>query len=277
MVADWQTGAMGDVWPVFEPDLASDFARVTDERSLREFNGRYGSLGYHLLHTAEMWRRKETWQGDPVDWALAHAAVAAAIRGVISVINDVRSSKVKLNNKTVPTLLRALLSDFEKMGLEGVYEGEPRRFTGFVWEPPEALVVHSEPPLKTKFSARWIGDPIGTSYHVLSWVLNWYIGRIRFEFVSLDYAQRFFGMSESGPPRFGLELHWDSLLQVIYWQLAESVGGAFRQCRRCGRIFPLLKGKELYCNLNCGAAARSKKHRDKRREERKKRSIRRVR
>jgi hypothetical protein len=267
VVADWQSGERGTNWPVLEPHLASDFARVTGEPSLRKFNGRFGLLGYHRLHDAEMLHRKETWRGDPVLWALAHADVAAGILRAVDIINEVRSGKQKLNDRTIPFLLRTLLSEFRRMGLKAVFEGKPRHFTCFVWRPPEAVVSRRDFLLRKTFSSLWATDPIGTAYHVLSWVLNQYIRRVRFEFVSVDYERRFFGMTGSEPPRFGLELRWDALLEVIYWKLAESVGGGFRQCRRCGRIFPMDTGKDLYCNERCCDAFRSKKHRDKKRRE----------
>lgn len=267
VVADWQAPDSVDCWPVHEPDLANDFAKVTDERSLQEFNGRYGLLGYQDLYRSEMKRRKEIWRGDPVPWALAHAKVASGILASVGIIDDVRTDKVKLSKGTLPALLRALLNQFGTMGLESLFEGDPRRFVGFVWRPPESLVDASEPRSYTKFSSRWKNDPIGTAYLVLSWVLNRYIRRIRFEFVSLDYGGRFFGLPNAGAPRLGVEIRWDALLQVVYWKLAEAVGGAFRQCPRCGLLFPMSTAKDVYCSKRCADAARSKKHRDKKKAE----------
>jgi hypothetical protein len=264
IVADWRAPKPVTYWPVLDPDLASAFSQVTDERSLQEFNGRYGLLGYDRQRPAAILHRKDAWGGDPVPWALAHAGVTSGILGAVDVINDVRSHKVELNDRTISALLRALLNQFGKMGLEPIFEDDPRRFAGFRWKPPEALVDSRGFILRKKFSSFWANDPIGTAYYVLSWILNQYIRDVRFEFVSLDYEKRFFGMPESGPPRFGLQIRWDTLLQVIYWKLAESVGGAFRQCPRCRRIFPMDTGKDLYCKKRCGDAARSKKYRERR-------------
>jgi len=261
VVPDWKVPQRSDCWPVFESHLAEDFARITDEASLRDFADRNGLLGYHRVHEAEMRRRNENWQGDPVPWALAHARLAAGILGATDIINDVRRGKQDLNDHSVGYLIRALLSEFEKMGLEPLFAaGPPRRWEGFTWTPPEALVSRTKFQLQKRFSGNWKNDPIGTSYYVLSWILNQYIRSVRFEFVSLDYAGRCLGLTES-EPRFGPELCWDALLQVIYWQLAESIGGAFRQCQRCGRVFPMRTGKDKFCTRRCSDALRSKRYR----------------
>jgi len=269
-VADWNSGPQRDCWPLHETRLTEDFARITDEASLLDFNGRYGLLGYDWLHrAAEVLGSSEAWRGDPVCWALAHARVAAGIAGVVEIINDVRSGKVDLAK---PSLVRALFSQFKKIGLESIFTaGRPRRWEGFTWARPEALVNQSESPLRKRFSANWGQDPIGTAYFVLAWVLNQYVQTVRFEFASLDFAARFFGMEKAGPPRFGPELRWNALLQVIYWQLAEDVGGAFRQCRRCGRVFPMRTGKDEFCDPRCGAASRSKRYRDRKKAKRRSR------
>jgi hypothetical protein len=266
VLADWSSGKDSDCWPVRETRLTDDFARITGEPSLLAFNGRYGLLGYHVLHDAEMQRRQETWQGDPIAWALAHARVAAGILGIVDMIDRVRRDKLELNKRTIPNLLRVFSIEFGKMGLKALFEGRPRRFVGFEWSDPDSLVDPGRTPLRNRFSSRWGNDPIGTTYHVLSWVLNQYVRRIRPELASLDYAARFFGMKKAGPPRFGPELRWDALLQVIYWQLAESVGGAFRQCPRCGRVFPMNAGKQEFCSLRCGNAARQQRRRDKKKK-----------
>jgi hypothetical protein len=270
--ADWSGQTLSrDYWPVRDPEMAEHFARVSGGESLLDFNRQHGLLGYDFLHrAAEILGSNETWQGDPVAWALAHARIAAGILGAVAIINDVRGGK-ELNDRSVPSLLRGLFSEFAKMGLEAVFEGKgrSRRFAGFVWTPPEALITSKKFQLSKKFSWRWGNDPIGTSYVVLSWVLNQYIRRVRFEFVSGGYAERFFGLPDTGP-RFGPEFHWDALLQVIYWQLAESVGGAFRQCPRCGRVFPTSSGRDKYCSTRCSDAMRSKRYRDNKKNPKKK-------
>jgi hypothetical protein len=266
VVAAWNLSGKSDCWPVLEPHLAEDFAGITAEGALRDFNEHYGLLGYHLLHQADMQRRNETWQGDPVDWALAHARIAAGILGATGIINDVRSGKEELNDRSVGYLLRALLSEFEKMGLESMFAaGPPRRWEGFTWTTPEALASRSKFQLRKRFSARWGNDPIGTAYHVLSWVLNQYIRSVRFEFVSIGYAARFFELTES-EPHFGPELRWDALLQVIYWQLAERLGGAFRKCRGCGRVFAVDEPKQIFHSTKCGDAFHSREHRKRKKE-----------
>jgi hypothetical protein len=263
-IADWQAGVGGDCWPVRERSLVESFAQVTDAKdpaaSLLEFNNRYGLLGYHRLHEVEMHHRNETWQGDPVDWALAHAAIAAGTLRVIEVIDEVREDKRKLTARALPFLLRVLVGEFGKMGLRVKLQREPFPLTVLEWRRPETMMSESYSLFEKKFSSRWRNDPIGTAYVVLSWVLNQYIRRVRYEFASLDYERRFLGMPAEGP-RFGLELRWDTLLEVIYWQLAERLGGAsFRVCLGCGLTFPAT-GKTIFHSTNCGDAARQRKHR----------------
>jgi len=261
VVAQWKVPASDDCWPVYEAHLAEDFARITNEVSLQEFNSRYGLLGYHRLNESEMLRRDETWHGDPVPWALAHARVAAGILDVTAIINDVRAAKKKLDRNSLIGLLRALLCEFGKMGLERVFAvGPSRRWEGFTWTTPESFVSRTKFQLQKRFGSNWGSDPIGTAYYVLAWIINQYIRHVRFEFISLDYFARGFGMTES-VPRFGPELRWDAMIQVIYWQLAEQVGGAFQRCLRCGLIFPMRSGKDKYCSPRCSDAMRSKKYR----------------
>ncbi len=259
LVADWQQGEVRDCWPIREQSLVEDFAQVTDSQSLLVFNGRYGLLGYHRLHEVEMLHRNETWQGDEVPWALAHAAIAAGILEVIEIIDEVRQDKRKLTVRALPFLLRTFFWEFEKMGLRVKLRRKPFPLTVLEWRQPETMMSESYSPFRKKFSSRWGNDPIGTAYLTLTWVLNQYIRRVRFEFASLDYGRRFFGMQARGP-RFGLELRWDALLEVIYWQLGELVGGAFRVCRGCGLTFPAT-GKQIYHSKKCADATRQRKHR----------------
>jgi hypothetical protein len=269
VIADWAAPGDVDRWPVSEPLLSKEFARVTDERSLLDFSNRHGLLGYSKLHEAEMRRRAETWQGDPVPWALAHARVVAGIYEIAELFNNVRNRKIKLDDRTTPLLLRTLFREFKKMGVSVGLQREPSPLTVVEWRRPEAMMSESYTLLRKKFSSRWGKDPIGTAYYVLSWILNQYVRRVHFEFVSSDYERRFFGMS-SEKPRFGIELCWDELIEVIYWQLAERIGGAFRLCRRCSRTFPLSTGKDLYCSDKCGAAFRSQRYRGNKRKKRRK-------
>ena len=162
VIADWQVEVRGDCWPVRERTLAEDFAQVTGVESLLEFNGRYGLLGYHRLHGVEMHHRGETWQGDPVDWALAHARIAAGILGAVEIINKVRDDKRKLTVRAVPFLLRTLFREFEKMGLTVKLQREPP-LTVLEWRRPETMMSESHSLFQKKFSSRWGNDPIGKS------------------------------------------------------------------------------------------------------------------
>ncbi|MGB2645890.1 MAG: hypothetical protein WBF09_08900 [Candidatus Acidiferrum sp.] len=267
VIADWKHDRRANCWPASERSLSKEFSQVTDERSLLEFSNRYGLLGFHKLHKAEMLGRDETWEGDPCDWALAHARIASGIYGAIDLFNDVRNRKLKLDDRTTASLLRTLFREFEKMGLSANRPRKTRVLPFFEWRHPEMKVSENSPPLRWGFISRWSKDPIGTAYRVLSWVLNHYIRRIHFEFESSDYAQRVFGMPSEGP-RFGLELRWDALIEVIYWQLGERIGGSFRACRRCGRTFPMPTGKTLYCSRECGDALRSQRYRDNKKKKR---------
>lgn len=260
VIADWQVEGKGDCWPVREENLAEDFAQVTDVESLLEFNSRYGLLGYHRLHEVEMLHRNETWQGDPVLWALAHAAIARGTLRIIEIINEVREDERKLTARALPYLLRTFFSEFEKMRLSVKLQREPFLLTVLEWRRPETMMSESYSLFHKKFSSRWGNDPIGTTYVALTWVLNQYIRRVRFEFRSFDFERRFFGMPADGP-RFGLEVRWDTLLEVIYWQLGERVGGAsFRVCRGCGLTFPA-SGKKIHHSKKCADAARQRRHR----------------
>jgi len=261
-IADWQVEVRGDCWPARAQSLVEDFAQVTGVESLLEFNSRYGLLGYHWLHQAEMHHRGETWQGDPVDWALAHARVAAGILNAVEVINEVRKDPRRLTGRTIPVLLRTLFRKFEKMGLRVKLQREPFPLTVLEWRRPETMMSESYSPFQKKFSSNWRNDAIGTAYLVLTWVLNQYIRRVHFEFASLDYERRFFGMPTE-KARFGLELRWDALLEVIYWQLAERVGGEFRICPGCGLTFPASTANQIYHSARCADAARQRRKRSR--------------
>jgi hypothetical protein len=231
---------------------------VRDEQTLLHFNHHYGLLGYDVLYETEMRRRKEDWHGDPVDWAIAHARNAAGILGTINIIDDVRSGRVKLHS--LSALHRALSAQFEKMGLQSIFTGERRRFTGFAWSRPEAVLSDSKEEAEYKAWPRWGEDPIGTAYRVLAWVLNSQIAGIHFEFVAAGH--------HASEPRFGLELRYKALLQVIYWKLAERVGGAFRQCPNCGLVFPMRTPRDKYCSRRCLDAFKSRAWRKRQRARR---------
>jgi hypothetical protein len=273
VVPDWTAGE-DYCWPVHEPHVVEDFARVRDEQSLLRFNDYYGLLGYNDICQAEMPPGKEDLQGDPVDWALAHARVAAGMLGAIRIIGDVRSGRVKLHS--LAALHRALGTQFEKIGLRGIFAGEPHRCTGFAWSRPEALLTGSKEEIEQRFFPRWQDDPIGTAYRILAWILNFQIARIHFEFISYGHHAPFLGGTEP-EPRFGLELRWKVLLQVIYWKLAEHVGGAFRQCPKCGLVFPMRTPKDRFCSRRCLDAFKSKEWRDRKRKEREQQKKRRKR
>jgi len=264
VVPDWTTGE-DYCWPVHEPHLVEDFARIRDEQSLLRFNDYYGLLGYKDICQAETPHGKEDLGGEPVDWALGHARVAAGLLGAISIIADVRSGIVKL--QSLPALHRALNRQFEKIGLRDIFAEQPRRWIGFAWSRPEALLTASKQEIEQRFFPRWEDDPIGTAYRVLAWILNSQIAQIHFEFIFYGHHTPLLGATEP-EPRFGLELRWKALLQVIYWKLAEHVGGAFRQCPKCGLVFPMRTPKDRFCSRRCLDAFKSKEWRDRKRKER---------
>lgn len=273
VVPDWTAGE-DYCWPVHEPHVVEDFARVRDEQSLLRFNDYYGLLGYKDICQAETLHGEKDFGGDPVDWALGHARVAAGVLGTISIIADVRGGRVKL--QALPALHRALGRQFEEIGLRDVFAEQPRRWIGFAWSRPEALLTGSKQEIEQRFFPRWEDDPIGTAYRVLAWILNSQIAQIHFEFISYGHHAPFHGATEP-EPRFGLELRWKALLQVIYWKLAEHVGGAFRQCPKCGLVFPMRTPKDRFCSRRCLDAFKSKEWRDRKRKEREQQKRRRKR
>jgi hypothetical protein len=266
VVEKWTTRGQ-DCWPLREPLLVEDFAGVTGETSLRQFNEKYGLLGYHVLHAGDMGR--ENWRGDPVRWAVAHARIAASILGVVEIISDVRLGH---RRRSTESLVRSLLQEFREMKLKVIATREPSLLCELRWKTPEALISNRD-GLRLPFSSRWGNDPIGTAYRVVSWVLNNYVKTIRLGFASVGYAERFFRLTKA-PARFGPELNWSSLLEVIYWRLAECVGGAFRQCPRCGSVFPTKASgsgrPSEFCSTRCGNAERQQRRRDRRKNRKRK-------
>jgi hypothetical protein len=52
-----------------------------------------------------MLQRNETWQGDPIPWALAHARIAAGILYAVEIINQVRETMGKGSHRNQPSPL----------------------------------------------------------------------------------------------------------------------------------------------------------------------------
>jgi hypothetical protein len=241
-----QTGAWTRVCrPGQEDRLVEDLAAVADEKSLLAFSVRYGLLGFDRLHREEMRQRKEHWAGDPVLWALSHARFVSAILSVTEIINDVRSGRVTLNDDTAPKIAEALAAEFRKAGVKGPLKEAA---------PEEHLFEYALPGdqgIRRVWVGDWERDPFGGAYTLLTELINPNIRGVHYEFIP---------RGQNAETELGTRLRWNGLLEVVYWQLAERVGGEFRLCPRCARVFPA-SGRRKYCSTQCMNIVRCRNYR----------------
>jgi hypothetical protein len=236
-----------------------DLGAVHDEASLLAFTKRYGLLGYQKAR-----RSGEILNGDPVHWALAHARIIEGGLGILGIISDVRSGRVRLDGRSSLALARAIEAQFKKMGLSGPVEVPLLPKVHLVKVPPE--VLPDENNLASGIGFRdWEHDPIGFAYLVLTKLINLQIKGINYQFDSFDHA------TPETDRQFGLELCWDALVHVVYWKFAERLDGEFRQCQHCGRVFPMRTGREKYCSMACLNVIKCRNYRARKRQKTRKR------
>ncbi|MCL6566737.1 MAG: hypothetical protein K6U09_09990 [Acidobacteriia bacterium] len=258
VVPDWRAPGADACWPVLEPRLVEDFGAVRDEASLLAFTKRYGLLGYE-----EARRSGEGLNGDPVGWALGHARIIEGGLGILGIISDVRSGRVKLDDHSSLALARAIEAQFKKMGLRGPVEEPMLPKLHVVKLPPEVLPDKDDLAFSIGFRD-WECDPIGCAYTVLTTLINDQIKAINYKF------QSFHRVTPEAEHKFGLELHWNALLHVVYWRFAERLGGEFRQCGHCGRVFPMRTGRDRYCSPSCLNVIKCRNYRARKRQKREK-------
>jgi hypothetical protein len=214
-------------------------------------------LGYHRLNAAQLG------EGDPVTWALGHARIAAGAIGVIEIVNEVRSGKVPLNDLSVKAVAASLARAFKQMGVDGPNKDTQPGAVTFNCLTPEAL--GDRELQSTKWIYDWEPNPIGGAYELLAWLVNPIIKPVHYEFRA---PFELLSLRESLGATSGLtfDLHWNALLEVIYWQIALRMGGDFRRCKLCGRVFPA-NGKKKFCSTGCMNKVKCRKYRAGNQEE----------
>ena len=236
-------------------DIVTAIARVHDETSLLGFANQYGLLGFSIAQERANDARRR-WHGDPVSWALAHARIVAAIVDIRDMLGQVgralgSGSALDLRNvPSVPGLWESFSAQFRKMGIALDRDG-------FTWTSPEnsrnAVVMPN-----------WRDDLVGTTWNILALIINPRIRETHFEMVI--HRQHFVDAGEIRM-QLGLRLHCATLLDAIYWKLAGMLGD-FRSCPVCGRVFSVRDPRQEYCSTQCGAKARQRRLRSKRKTKR---------
>jgi len=238
-----------DCRPGREERLVEDLAAVSHEKALLAFAARYGLLGYSRMHGDQMRQRKEHWTGDPVTWALAHARIVRGLLSTIGFIEYVRSGRFRLDDSSAPRVGEVLAAEFKKAGIRGpVKEGDAEE-SWFDYITPEGGE-------RKVWVQGWERDPIGGAYVLLTELINPIIRGVHYEFVP---------RGQNAAAQLGTRLRWNALLEVIYWQLAESLGGEFRQCQQCRRVFPA-SGRRVHCSPSCTNKWKCKEYRDRKKQ-----------
>lgn len=238
--------------PGLEPRLLNDFAGVVNEKLLVKFVERYGLLGYGRMHRDQMSDRKE--KGDPVSWVLAHARVVRGLLRILEIMDDVRSKRVPLNGST--PLARTFESVFKEMDIAGPTQDVQPNSVYFNLVSPEGE--------RKVWVSDWKSDPIAGVYVLLTELINPQIRGVHYEFLSSSRFER----TES---KLGVRLRWSALIEVIYWLLAERVGGEFRQCSLCARVFPVSDPREKFCSGSCMNKVRCRNYRARKKSKKQKR------
>lgn len=250
--ADWNATGGHTCRPGRNAQLPLDFASCEDQQTLLHFIRKNGLLGFERLYPS--WP-SEGWKGDPVQWALDHARIVRGVLNVIVIIDGIRKDRTRLDDRSVKDTADLLARVFRNIGMKGPRqaEGLPGAVT-FTFLRPEAL--GNKEREGEIYVYQWERDPLGGTFVLLAGLINPLIKEVHFE-----YPKPRPGEWLDPSAKLSINLTFDSLIAVIYWQLAGMYGGDFSRCQECGRIFPP-EGKRIHC---CDGCANKKKCRDYRR------------
>jgi len=218
--------------PAVEKQLLEAFRNVRDENGLLDFARHYGGLGHWALVDPN-----QRLGGDPVKWALAHAAQVRAIWDLLEIIEGSKNPRIEDLDSIRKSFSRAISA----AGYHLIGEKKTGREHRFLW------------------TVDWPKAPIRTAYQVVAALIN---PQIRGIYYHLDTHDKIPGLC----------LGFHALLEIIYWQLANRLRGEWRRCKRadCGNIFRLEEGrrgpKSKYCSARCQNTDKKRRNRERKRK-----------
>jgi hypothetical protein len=247
--------------------LALDFSRVRGEKELEEFCERYGELGYRTQFRALQLR------GEPVEWCLWHSKTAAGLLSVMAIVQDIRRGRYPLNDSSAPHIAASLQRAFNGFGVTGPhFKHSKLQRQARSSEKSKKRNIVTDPPTDKMFFT--LEEPRPFAHHVevgFVWVENWttdplngtdlLIQALINPMIDQFYPRLAKELNPQGLSPLQLQLVCQSLIGAIYWQLAESLGGTFRSCKRCLRVFPV-NGKQQFCSPSCMNRVKCEKYRE---------------
>lgn len=236
--------------------VAAEFSKVENEIELKNFCERYGEIGYRLQ------RQALPVKGDPVTWCLRHSQIVAGLVSVMAFVQEIRIKRHPLDDSSAPYIAASLQQVFNSFGVEGPHRrnSETRQQSTVSTRSKLDQIGSSRPSDEMYFEydqpspfthhvtcgsvsvENWINNPLDGANRLIQRLINPMIGGFHLELI----------IDESSPVSspLALQLVGDSLIAAIYWQVAESMGGKLRSCKRCLRVFPA-SGKQQFCSPSC--------------------------
>ncbi len=226
--------------PAIEPHLVSEFAKVHDPKALLSFAKRFGELSGN---------------GTLVEPAIRHARRIAAAAEVIEKINGLKRefSRVMDSPRVVEGLRRFLKIRLQQIGIVLL---SPEEFTADPgWLMRRGWIMTHD----------WHENPFRAAHLALAkHLFNPNLEGLRYRMVEEE-------KEEPQGPLPGLYLHFNNLLDVIYWRLATQMRGEWRRCewRKCRRVFPVHDPREIFCSSRCRNNDKQTRKRERKREKKK--------
>jgi hypothetical protein len=205
--------------PMLRPELPSEFAKLSSEQEVLRFVGNYGLLGFSqasiTTRSAEP-HAEET--NEPIDWILGHART-------VRFILEVHDALLK------PTALRKII----KRELVPVPANPKTRVEGFT------MLTFAERGLREPRQVR--AEEYG--YKPRAANFSDFARIVIADILTLNLE----GVHRHVCPTLDSVWRADSLIDVIYWLLADAVSSrTVKRCRFCGQFFTAATtSKRLYC------------------------------
>jgi hypothetical protein len=258
VVPDRLAAGRTQCFPGRESHLLRDYAACRDEPELLDFIRRFGLLGFQQLPPSHYLAIDgEILKGDPIIWALGHARIVAGVLQIIEIVDQLRDDEALLRNS--PNLVAdSLTRVFRNLGMQGP---KPAEAEGL--EDPDAVTFDFLfPEALGDEDVRWTSpvmnfeyDPIGAGYCLAANLINRMTLGIHPE---LSVPPPYPPMKPA--TKLGSELVFNSLIEVIYWQLHSRLAGGLTRCKECGRMFPSDR-KRLFCSDQCKNKNKTERYR----------------
>jgi hypothetical protein len=236
--------------PITRPELPTEFAKLSDgsEKTILQFARRYGLLGYWESFKRTLSIYKRFWflsesaeedagkpdfndfvhegihSGDPLSWVIQHAQTVKLVLD----LNDALSDRAALRSKLEQLTVRQTTSDEYSAQLGEIEYRYANR--GELY--PSVARVGS--------ARRDYRDDFEFARSLITVLLNENLEGVCRQLVLESDKQQ--------PSRVVSVFEPDSLIDAIYWHLADAIaGGSIKRCLFCGKFFNATHQKRVYC------------------------------